>query len=53
VVVTSPDGTEAIAVRSMCYLTLSYDRRLIDSAEASQFLGAVKARVEEGAFDLG
>ena len=54
-VVVSQDGSEAIAIRSMVYLALSYDHRIIDGADAARFLTAVKARLEEGAFegDLG
>jgi 2-oxoglutarate dehydrogenase E2 component (dihydrolipoamide succinyltransferase) len=48
-------GGEVIAVRSMVYLSLAHDHRLIDSADAGRFLQDVKARLEEGAFerDLG
>ena len=49
-VVTSPDG-EAIAIRSVVYLALSYDHRIVDGADASRFLVAVKNRLEAGAFD--
>jgi 2-oxoglutarate dehydrogenase E2 component (dihydrolipoamide succinyltransferase) len=54
-VVTSHEGSDAIAVRSMVYLALSYDHRIIDGADAARFLTAVKERLEEGAFesDLG
>ncbi|RXZ67612.1 2-oxoglutarate dehydrogenase, E2 component, dihydrolipoamide succinyltransferase, partial [Agromyces albus] len=54
-VIISEDGSDAIAVRSMVYLALSYDHRIIDGADAARFLTAVKARLEEGAFeaDLG
>ncbi|MFF2276230.1 2-oxoglutarate dehydrogenase, E2 component, dihydrolipoamide succinyltransferase [Agromyces sp. NPDC058126] len=50
-VVVSQDGADAIAVRSMVYLALSYDHRIIDGADAARFLTAVKDRLEEGAFD--
>ncbi len=42
-------------MRSMCYLALSYDHRLVDGADAARFLTTIKARLEEGAFesDLG
>jgi 2-oxoglutarate dehydrogenase E2 component (dihydrolipoamide succinyltransferase) len=55
VVVDDPDLGETIAVRSMVYLALTYDHRLVDGADAARFLTAVKARLEEGAFesDLG
>ena len=54
VVVTSEEG-DSIAVRSMMYLALSYDHRLVDGADAARFLSTVKQRLEEGAFeaDLG
>ncbi len=44
-------GDEVIAVRSMAYLALSYDHRLVDGADAARFLGTVKTRLEEGAFE--
>jgi pyruvate dehydrogenase E2 component (dihydrolipoamide acetyltransferase) len=55
VVITDADGGEVIAIRSMCYLSLSYDHRLVDGADASRYLSALKTRLEEGAFeaDLG
>lgn len=55
-VVVSSNGTDSIAIRSMVYLALSYDHRIIDGADAARFLGAMKARLEAGAFsasDLG
>ncbi len=51
VVVDDPDLGETIAVRSMCYLALSYDHRIVDGADAARFLATVKQRLEEGAFD--
>ncbi|HEY4315908.1 MAG TPA: 2-oxoglutarate dehydrogenase, E2 component, dihydrolipoamide succinyltransferase [Actinomycetes bacterium] len=55
VVVDDSELGETIAVRSMCYLALSYDHRLVDGADAARFLTTVKSRLEEGAFesDLG
>jgi len=50
-VVVSANGVDAIAIRSMVYLSLSYDHRVIDGADASRFLVAVKARLEESLFD--
>jgi len=50
-VVIEADGQEVIAVRSMVYLALSYDHRIIDGADAARSLGAMKERLEEGAFD--
>jgi 2-oxoglutarate dehydrogenase E2 component (dihydrolipoamide succinyltransferase) len=54
-VVIEADGQEVIAVRSMVYLALSYDHRIIDGADAARFLTAMKERLEEGHFeaDLG
>ncbi|MFZ2177950.1 MAG: 2-oxoglutarate dehydrogenase, E2 component, dihydrolipoamide succinyltransferase [Rhodococcus sp. (in: high G+C Gram-positive bacteria)] len=55
VVVTDESGSESIGVRSMCYLPLTYDHRLVDGADAGRFLTTVKQRLEEAAFeaDLG
>ena len=50
VVVADPQLGEVIAVRDMMYLSLSYDHRLVDGAEAARFLSTVKARLEEGDF---
>ena len=54
IVVTAEDG-ETIAIRSMVYLALSYDHRIVDGADAARFLTTMKQRLEEGAFeaDLG
>ncbi|MCV7195845.1 2-oxoglutarate dehydrogenase, E2 component, dihydrolipoamide succinyltransferase [Mycobacterium angelicum] len=54
-VVVDEVGNESIGVRSICYLPLTYDHRLIDGADAGRFLTTVKHRLEEGAFeaDLG
>ncbi|MCV7231352.1 2-oxoglutarate dehydrogenase, E2 component, dihydrolipoamide succinyltransferase [Mycobacterium branderi] len=54
-VVVDDTGNESIGVRSICYLPLTYDHRLIDGADAGRFLTTVKHRLEEGAFeaDLG
>jgi pyruvate dehydrogenase E2 component (dihydrolipoamide acetyltransferase) len=54
-VVTGPDGEDSIAIRSVCFLPLTYDHRLVDGADAGRFVSAIKARLEEGAFeaDLG
>jgi 2-oxoglutarate dehydrogenase E2 component (dihydrolipoamide succinyltransferase) len=55
VVVDDPELGETIAVRSMCYLALTYDHRLVDGADAARFLTTVKQRLEDGSFesDLG
>jgi pyruvate dehydrogenase E2 component (dihydrolipoamide acetyltransferase) len=54
-VVPGEDGGETIAIRSMVYLALSYDHRVVDGADAARFLGTLKERLEGGAFeaDLG
>ena len=51
VVVTGADGTEGIAIRSMVYLALSYDHRLVDGADASRYLVDVKTRLESANFE--
>jgi 2-oxoglutarate dehydrogenase E2 component (dihydrolipoamide succinyltransferase) len=55
VVVTDESGDDTIAIRSMVYLALTYDHRLVDGADAGRFLTTVKNRLQEGAFeaDLG
>jgi 2-oxoglutarate dehydrogenase E2 component (dihydrolipoamide succinyltransferase) len=54
-VVKDTDGGETIAIRSMVYLALSYDHRVVDGADAARFLVTLKERLEEGRFesDLG
>ena len=51
VVMEDPALGEVIAVRSMVYLALTYDHRLVDGADAARFLTTVKDRLEEGAFE--
>lgn len=51
VVVTDEHGNDSIAIRSMVYLALSYDHRLVDGADASRFLVDVKSRLENAAFE--
>jgi 2-oxoglutarate dehydrogenase E2 component (dihydrolipoamide succinyltransferase) len=55
IVVADGDGGETIAIRSMVYLAISYDHRIVDGADAARFLGTLKERLEEGRFesDLG
>jgi 2-oxoglutarate dehydrogenase E2 component (dihydrolipoamide succinyltransferase) len=55
VVVTDENGDDSLAIRSMMYLSLTYDHRLVDGADAGRFLQTLKARLEAGAFesDLG
>ena len=53
-IVISDSGSDVIAIRSMVYLALTYDHRLVDGADAARFLTAVRARLEEGTFaDVG
>ncbi|CAO5166811.1 Dihydrolipoyllysine-residue acetyltransferase component of pyruvate dehydrogenase complex [Frankia sp. AiPs1] len=54
-VIDDPDLGEIIAVRSTVYLSLTYDHRIVDGADAARFLTFIKRRLEEGAFeaDLG
>jgi 2-oxoglutarate dehydrogenase E2 component (dihydrolipoamide succinyltransferase) len=51
VVVDDPELGEVFVPRSMVYLALSYDHRLVDGADAARFLSAVKERLEHGAFE--
>ena len=55
VVVTDSLGGDTIAIRSMCFLPLTYDHRLVDGADAGRFLTTIKQRLEQAAFeaDLG
>jgi len=50
VVVTDEHGQDSIGIRSMVYLALSYDHRIIDGADASRFLVDVKSRLENADF---
>ncbi|MDA1362089.1 2-oxoglutarate dehydrogenase, E2 component, dihydrolipoamide succinyltransferase [Glycomyces luteolus] len=50
-VINDPELGEVIAVRSVMHLTLSYDHRLIDGADAARYLEAVTKRIEEGNFE--
>jgi 2-oxoglutarate dehydrogenase E2 component (dihydrolipoamide succinyltransferase) len=52
VVVKDGEGGETIAIRSMVYLALSYDHRIVDGADAARFLADVKQRLEDGAFEV-
>jgi pyruvate dehydrogenase E2 component (dihydrolipoyllysine-residue acetyltransferase) len=51
VVIKDGDGGETIAIRSIVYLALSYDHRVVDGSDAARFLTTMKARLEEGAFE--
>ena len=50
-VVKGADGGETIAIRSMVYLALSYDHRIVDGADAARFLVTLKDRLESGNFE--
>jgi 2-oxoglutarate dehydrogenase E2 component (dihydrolipoamide succinyltransferase) len=50
-VIIDEAGNESIGVRSVCYLPMTYDHRLIDGADAGRFLTTVRRRLEEGAFE--
>jgi pyruvate dehydrogenase E2 component (dihydrolipoamide acetyltransferase) len=51
VVVRDTDGGDTIAIRSMVYLSLTYDHQIVDGADAARFLSAIKQRLEEGRFE--
>ena len=50
-VVVDDTGQDVVAVRSMVYLALSYDHRLVDGADAARFLTAIRSRLEDGSFE--
>lgn len=51
VVITDETGADAIAIRTMVYLALTYDHRLVDGADAARFLSSLKSRLEAGDFE--
>jgi 2-oxoglutarate dehydrogenase E2 component (dihydrolipoamide succinyltransferase) len=51
-VLTTPDGEDYIAIRSMAYFALSFDHRVIDGADAERFLAYIKEQLEAGEFSL-
>jgi 2-oxoglutarate dehydrogenase E2 component (dihydrolipoamide succinyltransferase) len=53
VVVSDENGQDALGIRTVGYLALSFDHRLIDGADADQFMAAIKKTLETGEFDLG
>jgi 2-oxoglutarate dehydrogenase E2 component (dihydrolipoamide succinyltransferase) len=53
VVVTDENGADALGIRTVGYLALSFDHRLIDGADADKFMANVKKTLEAGEFDLG
>ncbi|MCT1607064.1 2-oxoglutarate dehydrogenase, E2 component, dihydrolipoamide succinyltransferase [Nesterenkonia massiliensis] len=50
-VVTDADGNDTIGIRHLMYLSLTYDHRIVDGADAGRFLQTLKARLEEGNFE--
>jgi 2-oxoglutarate dehydrogenase E2 component (dihydrolipoamide succinyltransferase) len=53
VVVTDANGNDALGIRTVGYLALSFDHRLVDGADADRFMASVKKTLEKGEFDLG
>jgi 2-oxoglutarate dehydrogenase E2 component (dihydrolipoamide succinyltransferase) len=53
VVVADEEGNDALGIRTVGYLALSFDHRLIDGADADKFMATVKTTLESGEFDLG
>lgn len=51
-VVTGPDGTDAIAIRQMMFSSLTFDHRIIDGSVADQFMAFVKRDLESSTFGL-
>jgi pyruvate/2-oxoglutarate dehydrogenase complex dihydrolipoamide acyltransferase (E2) component len=51
-VIPRPDGLggHSLAVRSMAYLSITYDHRLVDGADAARFLTAIRSRLEQADF---
>lgn len=52
IVVTDDEGRDLIAIRHMVFLSLTYDHRIVDGADAARFLTDLKNRYEHGQFDL-
>jgi pyruvate dehydrogenase E2 component (dihydrolipoamide acetyltransferase) len=51
-VLTSPEGDDYIAIRSMAYFALTYDHRIVDGADAERFLSFLKETLENGQFSI-
>jgi 2-oxoglutarate dehydrogenase E2 component (dihydrolipoamide succinyltransferase) len=51
-VLTSADGEDYVAIRSMAYFALSFDHRIIDGADAERFLAYIKELLESGQFAI-
>lgn len=52
VAMTDAAGKDHVAIRALSHLALTYDHRVIDGADASRFLSAIKVRLEEASFVL-
>ena len=50
VVSTDAEGNDVIAIRHMMYLSLTYDHRIVDGADAGRFMTQLKNRLEGGEF---
>lgn len=50
VVTTDTEGNDVIAIRHMMYLSLTYDHRIVDGADAGRFMTQLKNRLESGEF---
>ncbi|MCB1056583.1 MAG: 2-oxo acid dehydrogenase subunit E2, partial [Acidobacteria bacterium] len=50
VVVTDADGNDSLGIRTMCYLAITFDHRLIDGADADRFMASIKDHLETGAW---
>jgi 2-oxoglutarate dehydrogenase E2 component (dihydrolipoamide succinyltransferase) len=51
-VITTPEGDDLIAIRSMAFFALSFDHRVIDGSDAEKFLAYIKQLLEAGSFQL-
>ena len=51
-VITTPEGDDLIAIRTMAYFALSFDHRIIDGADAERFLGYIKELLEAAQFTV-
>jgi pyruvate dehydrogenase E2 component (dihydrolipoamide acetyltransferase) len=52
-VITAEDGTDSIAVRHMIHLTLGFDHRIVDGADAGKFMAELKKYLENWSEDIG
>jgi len=50
VVVTDDEGNDAVAIRHMVFLSMSWDHRIIDGAEAARYLSQLKSQLEQADF---